>query len=340
MKKVLTVVFTVLAPLLGYSQNQLISISYGYDYALDTTGVGISIDLNRKLAAKETEGIYWVYKNLPRGSYKEGESCLSNWFLTLRPTIDANLGSSTSLAPNNISIGLPVSLGYDFEKFGFINRNGADNHTFLFQLEPKFISDRDFENALYVVEPGAFWNVTINRTGVDRTVGPVGVKAIDFTVGVKQAFGQRRIYKEVADVPGSAKGHDYSRLSIPFQLEVVGLLTREKTKSPGKRQSSCEEAKLRTAGAAPESKDDNAVDQTTESGKPYYRLHWKTEYQLNNVFNDFDEIEHPKGYEFFSSKITYFLNAKTGVFIDFQKGKLEPLFKNTHSLKFGLSITY
>lgn len=352
-----TIIFLI--PVVSYGQD-LLSAGYGYDYAKDTIGIEITIDLNRKPAAKEGEGKFWIYKNLTRRNYTVGKSCYTDFFLTLKPFLDVNLGSSTALSPNNVSLGLPFTLGVDLYGVEFLkdstkrNLNKKDTskhplpHSLLLQLEPKYISNKDFSNALYVFEPGLFWYTIFNRVRDDGE-DVKGVRTIEFTAGFEWALGERRLYEEVPEINADVNHHDYSRLSIPLQLDFELIEGRKKSKLDRKEKSRCEQEKdlyqqiqhLKSGETSPQESAAKAADSSDE--EPFSRIILSVGYQYNKVLNDFEEIANPKEYEFFSSKLTYncfIFRTETGILVEYQKGRLEPLFKKTDALRLGIVFKY
>ncbi len=68
------------------------------------------------------------------------------WGYYLKPTLDINLGSSVTSAPNNISIGVPIGLVYDFS-----NREKRFPGIVSFYIEgsPEMVADQNMQNILY-----------------------------------------------------------------------------------------------------------------------------------------------------------------------------------------------
>lgn len=172
--KLKTLLFTisiVLLSLSGISQDRIFAIGYTKNFVnSDSSNISFTIDLNRMPGKSETAGTYFLV-NAP--AFEK-----VNFFV--KPTADVNLGSYTTLAANNVAIGLPIGVTRKLNKD---NPNAKWGTLWgSFEVGPDFIADKSFNNYLYYVSPG----ITLNYSHSSKKE-----TVIDFGIGFKYGFGER-----------------------------------------------------------------------------------------------------------------------------------------------------
>lgn len=153
------------------SQDRIFAVGYTKNFvSKDSSNISFTIDLNRMPGKSEGAGTYFLV-NTP---------AFEKFNFFVKPTADVNLGSYTTLAANNVSIGLPIGLSRKLNK----DNPSATFGTFwgAFEIGPDFIADKTFDNYLYYLSPG--FTLNYSHTSRKETV-------IDFGIGVKYGFGER-----------------------------------------------------------------------------------------------------------------------------------------------------
>ncbi|WP_109300877.1 hypothetical protein [Aquimarina sp. AU474] len=184
-------IFTLVICLLcasSYSQVKLFSIGYGKTFVSnDSTTVNLTLDLNRIPGQSERAGGYYFVNDVIG---------TKGWGYYIKPTIDVNIGSGVSSSPNNISLGVPIGLVYDFKK--------SDIGIFSFYLEgsPEMIADKTFKNNLHYLSINAYFKYEFLNDDI----------LIDVWSGVTNANGVRNQIELETD--------SYGRLTIPFFLKM------------------------------------------------------------------------------------------------------------------------
>lgn len=129
------------------AQERLFSIGYAKNYvSKDSTNFALTIDLNRIPGpAEKAGGIYFfneTFKNSNLGWYA-------------KPSVDVNIGSGVSVAPNNISVALPFGLVYDLAKPKVMS--------LYLEAAPEFVSDKSMDNFLRYFSIGPYFKYEYNK---------------------------------------------------------------------------------------------------------------------------------------------------------------------------------
>jgi hypothetical protein len=69
----------------------------------------------------------------------------------------------------------------------------------------------------------------------------------------------------------------------------------------------------------------------------YYRIQLKNTLKNNNIYNDSPNFK-TKSYRYYSGKLEFYFCSKFAVNVEYKNGNEEPLFKDNHSLTFGLTL--
>ena len=86
------------------AQERIFSIGYTYNLInSDSTNFNLNLDFNRNPSSSEKTG----------GYYFVSDKFTPNLDYYVRPTIDMNIGTGTSITPNNISLAIPCGLNYN-----------------------------------------------------------------------------------------------------------------------------------------------------------------------------------------------------------------------------------
>jgi len=191
MKKLLYILIFLLFPFVSFSQERIFSIGYGKTYVEnDSTTVSVTIDLNRIPGQSEKAGGYYFVNEVI-----DSTKVNSRWGYYIKPTVDINIGSSTSSAPNNISLGVPVGLVYDFKE------TNIGIFSFYIDGAPELVADKSFNNNLYYFSINAYIKYEINH---DKFL-------INLLTGLSNANGERDQYALTTD--------SYGRFTIPLFLK-------------------------------------------------------------------------------------------------------------------------
>jgi len=231
LKTFLLTISIVLLSLPSISQDRIFAIGYTKNFVnSDSSNISFTIDLNRMPGKTEGAGTYFLV-NIP--SFEK-----INFFV--KPTADVNLGSYTTLAANNVAIGLPIGLS----RLLSVNPNAKWGTLWAsFEVGPDFIADKSFDNYLYYVSPGVILNYS--HTSKKETV-------IDFGIGFKYGFGERlqsvktkerNSYKKYIIPIGLAfntfksKDDSYHHLKLSGIYKYNHILKDDPTISPDKDRS-------------------------------------------------------------------------------------------------------
>lgn len=176
----------------GYSQEKIFSLGYGKTFVKnDSTTINISFDLNRIPGQSEKAGGYY-FLNEVLGN--------SRWGYYIKPTMDVNIGSGVTSAPNNISVGLPVGLVYDFPK------NNLGVFSWYIDGSPEIVADKAFTNNLYYFSI----NTYLKYEYFDSSI------LLNVITGASNANGIRHQILSEEHLKDS-----YGRVTIPLYLKLV-----------------------------------------------------------------------------------------------------------------------
>ncbi|RAV98881.1 hypothetical protein [Pseudochryseolinea flava] len=170
------------------AQERIFSIGYGKALINnDSSTYTISIDLNRVPGSNEKgNGYFFVNERIDS----------TRWGYYAKPTADINLGSGTSAAPNNVSVGLAFGLAYDFKesKIGIAS--------FCLEMSPDFVGDKTLRNSLKYLSLTPCFQVDNTWDGISIFLG----------AGFSYSLGKRSILDEL--------DHAYSRTSVPVSMKL------------------------------------------------------------------------------------------------------------------------
>lgn len=153
----------------SFAQDRIFSFGYAKNFVNDdSSNFTFQIDLNRIPGKTESGGSFFVV-NTPFGS--------SNFGFYLKPTADVNIGSYTTLAPNNIQVGLPFGFAYDPEKFS------PGIFTLSLEFSPDFVGEKTLDQYLYYLSSGVVLNYSL--------VPAESAEIIEVGLGVYRSFGTR-----------------------------------------------------------------------------------------------------------------------------------------------------
>lgn len=203
LKKQILLVIVALSSLSSKAQDRIFAVGYTKNFVdNDSSNVSFSIDLNRMPGKSEGTGTFYLV-NAP---------FFEKINLFVKPTADVNLGSYTTLAANNVSIGLPV---------GFSRKLNQDNPNATWgtlwgsiEIGPDLIADKTFQNYLYYLSSGVTLNYSY--TSEKETI-------IDFGIGFKYGFGER-----LQSVETNTK-NDYEKFIIPIGLAFNAFKSKDAT---------------------------------------------------------------------------------------------------------------
>jgi len=190
-KRVLLILTLVFSYSFSHGQEKILSIGYAKTFVLkDSTALNLSFDLNRIPGQKEKAG----------GYYFVNEVLKNKWGYYIKPSLDVNIGSSVSSAPNNISIGLPVGIVYDFEK--------TDIGIFSLYVEgsPELVADKELTNNLYYFSLNSYLKYELLNDDL----------LLNVLVGVTNANGFRSQI-----ITDENQTDNYGRLTFPIYSKIA-----------------------------------------------------------------------------------------------------------------------
>jgi hypothetical protein len=201
LKIFLCTISIVLFSLPSKSQDRIFAIGYTKNFVnSDSSNISFTIDLNRMPGKSEAGGTYFLV-NTP---------AFEKFNFFVKPTADVNLGSYTTLAANNVAIGLPI---------GFSRKLNKDNPDAKwgtlwgsFEVGPDFIADKSFDKYLYYVSPGVTLNYS--HSSKKQTV-------IDFGIGFKYGFGERLLSAE------TKQKNSYKKYIIPIGIAFNAFKSKD-----------------------------------------------------------------------------------------------------------------
>lgn len=213
MKTLITLLFISCPFFFVYGQESLFSFGYGKTFVTtDSSTINLTIDLNRIPGKSESLGGIF-FANEPLGGSN------SKWGYYWKPTIDVNLGSGVSSAPNNIAIGTTFGFANDLSKAK------AGIFTFLFEISPEIIADKSFNNKLHYVSIGPYIDYEFLQGGflLHALVGLNNANGFRQQIEKKEyAYGRLTmpIIIKMAFWPTSHKGKDYKRISLSNRVKL------------------------------------------------------------------------------------------------------------------------
>ncbi|MDB5223384.1 MAG: hypothetical protein JWN83_2051 [Chitinophagaceae bacterium] len=183
-------VLFILVSYTGFCQDRILSFGYSKNFIdKDSSNFAIQIDLNRIPGKTESAGSFYVVNTIvgktPFGFY-------------LKPTADINIGSYTTLAPNNISVGLPFGFSFDIPKFspGLFSAS--------LEFSPDFVGEKTFSQYLCYFSPG----VVVNYSLVPHTTAEI----IDIGAGIYKSYGKRMQSTKTKTT------NKYQKITIPVAI--------------------------------------------------------------------------------------------------------------------------
>jgi len=196
-KIILIIIFVLVFLVSGFGQEKLFSIGYGKTFISgDSSTFSFSLDLNRIPGKSETAGGYFINEVIGK----------SQWGYYVKPSMDINIGSSISSAPNNISVAIPIGLVYDAPKFN----NNEGILSLYIEGAPEAISDKSFKNFLYYFSFGPFIKYEFNMSNL----------LLDLQTGISNAYGVRNQNK--------IRNDNYGRITIPLYFKFTCWNAKDK----------------------------------------------------------------------------------------------------------------
>src|SRR6218665_67979 len=186
MKKIIPLTFLMFTALTVSAQERLLFLGYTKNYVSgDSTHFTFNFDLNMIPGASEkVGGTFFVNKLLKKEA----------WRFYFKPSADVNIGSGTTTAPNNISIGTPLGFSYDGIKLSELSFEGA----------PEFVADKTFDNFLFYGTVGTYFRIESKK----KTL-------LNVSVGVSVSNGKRSYSMK------GAQSHSYGRFTIPVYTKFA-----------------------------------------------------------------------------------------------------------------------
>lgn len=192
MKKNIFLISLALVSLTAKAQDKILSIGYSKNFVnKDSSNFAIQFDLNRTTGKSENAGSFYLV-NTPIKS--------TPFDFYLKPTADVNIGSYTTSAPNNISVGLPFGFAYEVPKFG----KGLFTTSLEFSTDA--VAEKSLQQYLYYFSPG----VTVSYSYVD----PENNNIIDIGVGTYFSNGKR-----LQNIKTKVK-NTYQKVTIPLSVSM------------------------------------------------------------------------------------------------------------------------
>jgi len=186
-KSFILIVILFTSTIICNAQERLFSIGITKNYlSKDSTNLSLTLDLNRIPGTTEKGGGYFFVNEVIGGS---------QWRYYIKPTIDVNIGSGTTVAPNNVSVGVPVGLAYDFKRHKVLS--------LYIEGSPDFVADKSFDNYLIYFTVGSYLKYEYNKSVL-----------LNITAGASVSNGKRAYSAKVKDSEG------YGRLTIPIFIKL------------------------------------------------------------------------------------------------------------------------
>jgi hypothetical protein len=195
MRNIYFIIALTIFSVAGYAQEKIFAIGYGTTFVMkDSTTLNLSFDLNRIPAQTEKAGGYYFINELIDSTKR--------WRYYLKPTMDVNLGSGVASSPNNIAVGLPVGLAYDFKGLKF---------SWYLEGAPELIADKTFKDKLYYFTTSTYIKFQAVKDGF----------TLNFLTGLSNSNGVRQQI-------GTTDTDDYGRLTVPVYLKMIFCKTTTK----------------------------------------------------------------------------------------------------------------
>lgn len=192
MKKFFLCAYVFLNAIFSYGQEKIFSLGYAKTFVNeDSSSLNLTFDLNRIPGQTEKAGgIYFLNEIIGT----EG------WGYYIKPTMDINIGSSVTSAPNNISIGLPIGFAYDFKK------SNIGIFSWYFDGSPELVADKSFTNNLYYLSVNSFLKYELLNKSI----------LFNMILGASNANGVRSQIKLDGE-----KSDSYGRITFPLVLKLL-----------------------------------------------------------------------------------------------------------------------
>lgn len=193
MKRVwIIVIVLIYVPKVGQGQAKIFGLGYGKSFVTsDSTTFNLTVDLNRVPGQTEKSGgVYFVNNNFRNTGH---------WGYYAKPNMDINIGSGVSSSPNNVSLGLPLGIVYDFDY------SNAGIISWYIEVSPDLVADKDFTNNLYYISLNTFLKYEVQHKQL----------LINLITGITNANGARS-QTNIKETSG------YGRLTVPLYIMIVG----------------------------------------------------------------------------------------------------------------------
>jgi hypothetical protein len=202
MKKNIPAFILLIMVVSAKGQERLFSIGAVKNYiSKDSTNFSFNLDLNRIPGAAEKAGGYYFYNDVI-GSSRFG--------LYIKPTADVNIGTGTTTAPNNISIGIPIGIVYDFKNLKLLS--------WYAEINPEGVADKSFDNYLFYGNAASYLKFEYNKKML-----------LNIISGASVSTGKRSYS---AKVKGT---HAYGRFTWPSYIKLN--LWEDSAGKKGQRQA-------------------------------------------------------------------------------------------------------
>jgi hypothetical protein len=178
----------------SYAQDRIFSFGYTTNFvAKDSTNFSLTVDVNRMPGKSEAAGTYFLYN----------QTAFEKVNFFIKPTADINLGTYTTLAANNVSVGLPIGISRLLNTPNPDNTKG--NILASIEIGPDFIADKSFNNYLYYISPGLTFNYIFQSKKEF---------IFDLGFGIKYGIGQRVQTIEPKD------NYTYNKYIVPIGIAI------------------------------------------------------------------------------------------------------------------------
>ncbi len=177
-----------------YCQERIFSIGYGKTFVTtDSSTLSLTLDLNRIPGQSEKAGGYYFVNEV-----FDTTDINSGWGYYVKPSIDINIGSGITGSPNNISLGVPVGVVYDFKK------TNIGIFSLYIDGSPELIADKGFNNNLYYFSINTYLKYEFLNDNI----------ILDILAGLTNANGFRNQIN-IEQVDG------YGRFTLPVFLKLL-----------------------------------------------------------------------------------------------------------------------